>query len=303
MTDDFFYCSELSRNAREKTFGTGSTGDTWFLLDYPYPWGYKALHDSGLAPPVKTYLNTLVKAVPRSRVLFVKRDLRLGHKPRIFVVRCSEKRPSIVRFVLKSYMDLLDLDLASVVRDVIPATASVVDHPMYLVCTHGRRDKCCAKFGYPLYKSIRAHRHQETWQSSHVGGDRFAANLVCFPHGLFFAHVTEATGKKVIDEYEAGKMSLDGFRGRACYSQHVQAAEFFVRCESELSGVESLSFDASEKIAESVWRVWFRSEEPNLVHETTVFSVPSEFKNRITCAASQAVTVPQFALGDYRVVV
>ena len=58
-----------------------------------------------------------------------------------------------------------------------------------------------------------------------MGGDRFAANLVCFPDGLFYAHVTEHDERAVIEAYGARRIALSHYRGRACYSQPVQAAE------------------------------------------------------------------------------
>src|SRR5215210_7653415 len=212
ISQQSFFCSDLSRGFAEKTYGTASVGDLWLLIEYPFPWGSQALKDSDLSQAVKAYLVRAMKTIPRSRLLFIKRDRR---KPKdelaVFVVRCREHRPSITRLKINDYEQLLNIDLKGLAASgsaiAEAGDSSPSDDPLYLVCTHGKRDKCCAKFGYPLYKSLSS-ANTSVWQSSHVGGDRFAANLVCFPHGLFYAHVTEETGRLCIEEYEARRLVL-----------------------------------------------------------------------------------------------
>ena len=83
---------------------------------------------------------------------------------------------------LERYDDLLELDLAS--------AGDQVEHPLLLVCTHGKHDRCCAKFGRPLYDAVREQVDEEwVWQSTHVGGDRFAGNLVVLPDGVYYGRV------------------------------------------------------------------------------------------------------------------
>jgi hypothetical protein len=298
MTQDFFYCSELSRGFDETTFGTASVGDVWLLIEYPSWWGPKALHDSSLPLAVKKYLNRFLKTVPRSRMLFIKQERREKGELSVFVVRCRERGSSIRRLKLNGYDQLLGIDLAGAARE--PGGADVLAHPLYLVCTHGRRDKCCAKFGYPLYKSLRS-LSDRVWQSSHVGGDRFAANLVCFPHGLFYAHVTEESSRPIIHEYEARRLVLDKYRGRACYSYPVQAAEFFIRKETGLTGVDELRQLGCERIQERTWRARFIEADGEKIHEAIVRSAASDFQSFTTCHSTETKSVMQYLLDDYRV--
>ena len=63
------------------------------------------------------------------------------------------------------------------------------------------------------------------WQSSHIGGDRFAGNVVFLPEGLYFGRVEPAEAWPVLDEYLAGRIDLAHYRGRSAYSFAEQAAE------------------------------------------------------------------------------
>ncbi|MDQ1611437.1 MAG: hypothetical protein QOG00_1368 [Pyrinomonadaceae bacterium] len=314
MSQTFFYCSDLSRASGERSFGTASVGEVWLLVEYREAWGTHALEDSALPAAVKRHLHNFCQTVPRARLLFVKRERVRPEPLSCFIVRCRERAPSIERFELNNYEDLLQFDLAALAANGAPSGGVKLETPLYLVCTHGKRDKCCAKFGYALYKSLRAGEVASdsddgggrVWQSSHVGGDRFAANLVCFPHGLFYAHVTEDAGRRIVAEYARRRLTLEGYRGRACYSYPVQAAEFFIRTETNLDALDALRYRRHERTGERSWRITFVESlagtgDGARIHEAHVAARPSEFRNYITCGAAEERRVIQYALEDYRV--
>ena len=297
-----FFCSELSRRAGERSAGTASTGVVWLLLEYPHGWGSKAFEESALPIEVKQFFKEALARIRHSRLLLVKTDRgRRDARMNLFVVRCRERSPFTVRLRLDKYFDVLKYDLAEIASGRDLQGGEVFDGPLFLVCTHGRRDKCCAKFGVPLYNSLREHADDRVWQSSHVGGDRFAGNLVCFPHGLFYAHATPEDGRRVVDAYSAGRVLNEEFRGRACYSHQVQAAEAFVREEAGVSGVEDLHFLSAHVEGPDAWRVRFEERADGRVHEAHVFRRPSDFSNHITCHSVAPQTVPQFHLEAHRV--
>jgi hypothetical protein len=152
-----------------------------------------------------------------------------------------------------------------------------------------------------LFKTLHTSTDESVWQSSHVGGDRFAANLVCLPHGLFFAHVTEATGRKIIEEYGEGRIVLDKYRGRACYSHPVQAAEFFIRCETGIVGVDDLLYIDTLRVDDRNWRIRFNHPGAKTIYEADVNARMSEFQNFITCDAAEEKSVHQFVLDQLRI--
>lgn len=297
MNPQPFYCSELSRGAGEKTFGTASVGEIWLLVEYPFAWGKRALDDSALAPQIKAYLTGLLKTIPRSRLLFIKQDPICRDDFNFFVVRAREHRPDSVRLRLRDYKDLLGIDVPAIAAGASQG-GETTHAPLYLVCTHGRRDKCCAKYGNALFKHLRARVGDALWQSSHVGGDRFAANLICFPHALFYAHMTEEPGARVVAEYAHGRVVLEKYRGRACYPYPAQAAEFFVRTETGLTDLAALRYVGGARLAENLWRVRFAAAGDGTVYEARVGCRQSEFQSLLTCHSTEAQTVSQFFLEE-----
>ena len=306
MSRPFFYCSDLSRDAAEQSFGTASVGEVWLLIEYREAWGVRALEDSALPARVKSHLNKFCKTVPRSRILFIKQERVRPEDPlSCFVVRCRERAPSIMKLHLSDYGELLEFDADALAGGSLAGQVQI-DEPLFLVCTHGKRDKCCAKFGYALYKSLRGQSAEtatgdaRVWQSSHVGGDRFAANLICFPHGLFYAHVTPDGGRTVIAEYERRRLVLEGYRGRASYPYPVQAAEFFIRAETGIAAIDELRYLRHERTGEKSWLISFAEAGTQRIHEAHIAARPSEFQHYITCGSAEEKRVVQYMLNDYR---
>lgn len=296
------FCSLRSKEAAETTFGTASTGDAWLLLEYARPWGPKAFRESAIPNAVKVYLSGMLKSVPRSRVLLIKQTRKVKGPLSLFVVRSRESSSSILKYEFFEYKQLLDLDLTSALAGGSPAGTTQWKEPLFLVCTHGKRDKCCAKFGIPIYKTIQTHAEESSvWQCSHVGGDRFAANVVCFPDGIFYGHVTEETAKLIVKEYDERRIVLRNFRGRACYSFPVQAAEFFARRETGLRRIGDLKFLTYDPLKPNEWRVRFFSEVDAKVHQVSLRSDLSEFQNRLTCHSSEPQSVVQYSLIEHEI--
>jgi hypothetical protein len=217
-------------------------------------------------------------------------------------VRSGESSSSIIKYEFSEYEQLLDLDLASTLAGGPSSGATPWEEPLFLVCTHGKRDKCCAKFGIPIYKTIRTLVDESSvWECSHVGGDRFAANVVCFPDGIFYGHVTEETAKLIVKEYDERRIVLTNFRGRACYPFPVQAAEFFARRETGFLGISDLKFLTYDPLKPNEWRVRFFSEVDAKVHQVSLRSHLSEFENRLTCHSTEPRNVVQYSLIEHEI--
>ena len=64
--------------------------------------------------------------------------------------------------------------------------------PQYFVCTNGQRDLCCARFGLPTYAALRERVGERVWQTTHVGGHRFAPNVLTLPQAALYGRVQPA---------------------------------------------------------------------------------------------------------------
>jgi hypothetical protein len=244
-------CSQASETRDEPMAGTASTVRSWLLLEDPGPWGRDALQDARLPEFVGLELQRRCRAAG-VRPLLIRRASTNASSPAsspglaCFAIRSGPEPPWIERTRLARVADILDLDLPALGRGVRPGFEPV-DGPLFLVCTHGRRDVCCAERGRPLAGSLAGALPDATWESSHVGGDRFAGNLVAFPHGLYLGRVRPDEAAEVARAYADGRVSLPHLRGRSCYPMPVQAAEHALRTREGFDRVDDLGLERTER--------------------------------------------------------
>jgi (2Fe-2S) ferredoxin len=175
-----------------------------------------------------------VHARERTRLLFVRRPDRRGHPELVvYAAESLQGKERVRRIGLQSYDDLRYVDLAT--------AGEPLEHPLFLVCTHGKHDPCCARKGRPLFEALAEQLDPEwVWQVTHIGGDRFAGNLVCLPHGLYYGRVAREDAVGVLDEHFDGRVALEHYRGRSSWPFAAQAAERSVRAAVGLSRIDDL---------------------------------------------------------------
>ena len=130
--------------------------------------------------------------------------------------------------VLPDLEAVLDLDLARL-RAGESLGLEPVEGPVYAVCTHGRHDACCAERGRPVALALAKAEPDRTWECSHIGGDRFAGNLVVLPHGLYYGRLDPQSAVALAATTAEGRLDLDRLRGRSTLAMPVQAAEIHLR--------------------------------------------------------------------------
>ncbi len=156
-------------------------------------------------------------------------------------------------------------------------------HPLFVVCTHGRRDPCCAERGRPLVERLAASFPDLTWESTHVGGDRFAGNLVAFPHGLYHGRVEPDEGPEIAHGYGEGRIArLDRYRGRSSDPFHVQAAEHALRDHLGLDRIDAVTPERSDRRGDRAEVVFATVNGPHRVRLERTLGAPM----RLTCHAS-----------------
>lgn len=253
-----FFCSAASLAAGEALTGTASRARVWFMLEYRGAYGRKAFEESDLPAPVKAHLAAARAAIPDARILLIKsQTAESAQRYNFFIALSEEHAPALYHFELPDYTVLTSIDLAAVARRDPQYDHALQTEPLFLVCTNGRRDACCAKFGLPVFIEALRHAGPRVWQSSHVGGHRFAANLVCFPHGLYYGRVAVAEVRAILDAYRQGRLYLPLLRGRAVYPEAAQAGETLLREQTGVLDVEAYRLSAVTQTGPEVWQVEF----------------------------------------------
>lgn len=282
------YCSTLSLEAGEDLFGTASQASVYFLLEYNGTWGAKAFQESDLPEAVKGKLSACLANIPGSKLLLVKSRAGLQERGvRLFVISTSESEPALYSFQVRAYKDLLGLDISSVLAGNADYQAARLTDPLFLVCTNGHRDVCCARNGSPVYLELLKTAGGTVWQSTHMGGHRFAANLLCLPHGIQYGRLAAGQAEAVVESYRAGMLDLDHYRGRTCYPGPVQAAEYYLRRQTGILGVEAFRLIEAQQAASGEWQVRFALRETGRVYRICIAMEETGVQIRESCRSEK----------------
>lgn len=244
-------CAELSADRDEDVGATASRVEHWLLVEYGGYWPYDPLDAAVFAGSLRDELASRLALLPNARLLLVKRSGR-ARRDRVEVIygATPERGAWFRRLELDHHGELAELQL------VPDGPGEPLEHPLLLVCTHGIRDRCCARYGQALCRAIDRLADPE-WirQCSHVGGDRFAGNLVVLPEGLYFGRVGGTEAPPLLAAYLEGRIDLDRYRGRSCWPFAAQAAELAVRRERGLTGLHDLRIESVRRTAPERWEV------------------------------------------------
>lgn len=241
-------CSRASLEAGESLAGTAVAETTlWIVLEHTGGWGPKGVEDSALPDAVSKHLLAFTAAEPRARVQLVKRPERRAPGITLFLARATPGHSSLVRTTLACVEDLLAIDLSSWAKGAEPPGFVRVDEPLYLVCIHGRRDRCCAQRGMPVFSALSAKVGEAAWQTTHLGGHRFAATLVVLPAGVCYGRVEPDEMGALVEAHGQARMhSLHRVRGRCAFPSETQAAELSLREQLGEHAIEALTWLGNE---------------------------------------------------------
>ena len=288
-----FRCAATSLLRDEPVAGTATHVRTWLLLEHTGPWGSDALLDARLPDGLGAALKQRAKAY-RAKILLIRRYSSQpdGESLRVFAAYADPRAPRLESGRVADPRELLDLDLAALRAG---GTSGLDPHhgSLFAVCTNGRHDACCA-----VARALDRAHPEETWEVSHIGGDRFAANLVVLPHGLYYGRLEPASAIAVAGAPLAGALDLDHQRGRASYPTPVQAAEIFLRRYLGATRIADVVADG-HRTDQGVTTATFTVDGATYVVRVRTVVDPAT-ESRLTCKARRENPVPRHELLEVR---
>lgn len=284
-------CAPAAQRRGDELAGTAAPVTRWLLVEQPGPWGPDALRDSRIEPSAGRRL-AMAAAGAGVRVVLIRRPGRTpATDARAWAYVDSPPGQESVRWgSYHDHRELLDVVNGSSGR---PDTA-----PVYLVCAHGRHDACCAIRGRPVAAELSRLRPGQVWECSHIGGDRYAANVVVLPEGLYYGYVSLASVADIVDACDAGRVVLPLLRGRSSLAAPVQAAQHHARLMLDERRIAALPARLAEQVAPNTWRVVLAHGTSHVTVTVLAGAAPPV---RLTCSSSREESVRVFRVVDFSV--
>lgn len=223
------------RSTDEPLGGTAPLAQTWWLVEDPGPWGSRA---------------------PGTSRLDGVRELTSDDERRVLLVRPTQRRASIdqgivvwivpgaggrpVRHVADDPQDLPRWPLTGHPGHV--AEALDRDVPRLLICTNSARDACCGVVGRELVRALGP--QDGVWESSHLGGHRFAPTGLQIEQGMVYGRLTADAAVAALTNPEPGAALVDYMRGRPSLTAQEQVAQIAVMRQTGQVGTSFRSVGA-----------------------------------------------------------
>jgi hypothetical protein len=280
-------CSDGTRTIAEPLAGSAGVVTAFVAISWPKPlWDPdEAFRSEGLPPELEG---------------LVLREQASGHRLSVRAFQRSAGSPSDgVELIGLRPRDGGTLHLRELPLDGIVAratsfcrgeeTESPLRAPVTFVCTDGRHDRCCAKYGAGVYQAIRTEAERrgltlDVVESSHLGGHRFAATCLFLPSGEMYGRLRPSDAPELLDAWAHDRVCVRRFRGRIGESEPVQAAEAYLR--ARYPDVGSLNLEESGAV-DGVTRVRGRVRHGERSSDVVLECRIRRFEGPSSCSAPE----------------
>lgn len=219
---EIYFCSAASRYFKEQLNGTAANSAVFILIEYNNPFPAKVA-DADLDKSWLKKTQQLAKSL-KGKVLLIRNKATNATGCSITFIDCNRYSYFTIAATIKNYT------LVDIAAHIYSPETVWRNDPFFLICTNGKKDKCCAKFGLPVYKFFESFNTDvPVWECSHVGGDRFAANVVAMPYGVYYGHVAVEDVGHILVRTLLKKIYKNKYRGLSRRSFFEQAIECYLR--------------------------------------------------------------------------
>lgn len=256
-------CSLVAREIGEPLPGTAPVAPAWLLVEEAGPWPARspgAVTANRVDADAMAGLSDRFDDLP-IRLQWIRgvgREERVGPTRRVLLVHPRDPHTGAdgwtERLDVAHAGELAGLDPEALLSPTPPGVGDRHGGIVAAVCTHAKKDVCCAALGRPaadaLVKSDAAMSGAVTVvETTHLGGHRFAATFAVFPEGVVYGHVPPDDATRILGGHLDGRLDVAHLRGRSALDAWGQAAECFTRHELDLWGVADVTIgDVDEHV-------------------------------------------------------
>ena len=221
-------CAVFSVDNGEDAGGSATWWRKCLVVEVPEPWAHDVTESRAFPKSVSAELGRAAEAGVQVRLQCVTPDAEYSREGEIGVMLFSRSDGPFSSYDKVEYR-VPDAELGPLVAALLTRPEDLGRFADYLqdtghlrdilVCTHGAHDSCCGSFGYPVYNVLR-HRYAadpganlRVWRVSHLGGNRFAPNLLDMPEGRNWVRVGEEHLDALVHRTGAASDLRDRYRG------------------------------------------------------------------------------------------
>lgn len=205
-----FFCADAARQAAADPIGTASNYKTFIAIECAPPWTPNELDSKSVPANLRSLRKQIEEDYDRFQACLLLIHNETLKQPGVTRLLIFDQASGLGHSYCQQEFHIADINAiapliqAYLAGQVIDAPAIATSFRDIFVCTHGSRDKCCARYGYRLYRealnivNTLSLSHVRVWQTSHIGGHRFAPTAIDFPEGRYYGHLDRASFTSIL---------------------------------------------------------------------------------------------------------
>lgn len=222
------FCSVLSMAGSEPISGTAISATGYVFISWPKKyWSRKQFESTDFPHALADYLNRIQRERHITTRLIYRNGETIKGRSKILIM------PDRVEFDAVPVDEIMEtLERYFDEKPVGKYGPKRIVGTYLFCCTHGKRDKCCAKFGQAIASEIDSLARAKgfdlsVWECTHLGADRLAATSLSFPSGFMYGRMRIEHVPHIIESLKTEVPYSPCYRGRLGTNAVYQVAEAY----------------------------------------------------------------------------